>query len=74
MIRTYIVQSVILPRSKFTLNSAIQWVINNGFKVMKVNVTKSYYRVRQKNPITGVKTRLHSLPNGVKLVVEFPQR
>lgn len=65
------VQSVIFNKSKFTLNSASSWIIKNGFKIGRVDITKNYYRFRQYNPSKNKKYRIKTLTSSIKLVLEF---
>lgn len=45
-----IVQSVLLNRDKFTIRSAIDWVIVHNYKVKKIDITQNYFRFRQIPP------------------------
>jgi len=66
------VQSVILPKKKFTKLQAKKWIKDNGYKESfykkKVDITKEYYRYRQKAP-KYKKYRNKKLSNGVILVL-----
>jgi hypothetical protein len=47
---SYVVQSVLLNRDKFSKKEAFDWVREHGYKADKVDVTNEYYRFRQMNP------------------------
>ena len=47
---SYIVQSVILKKDKFTKDEAFAWVKKHGYKHDKVDETHHYYRFRQIDP------------------------
>lgn len=46
----YKIQSVLFNKNKINLNEAIKWLLNNGYKVKKVDETKNLYRFRQISP------------------------
>ena len=46
----YKIQSILLNTSKFSLKSAVQYLFDHGFKIIKVDQTKNYYRFRQHDP------------------------
>ena len=44
-------QSILLPRKNFNVNTAIQWINNNGYDVLKIpHVTHQFIRFRQAQP------------------------
>lgn len=43
-------QSVLISRANFTLKEAVKWLNRFGFADHKVDITKKYYRFRQKDP------------------------
>ena len=53
MPKSYI-QSVIIPKAKYSLSEANAWIKGHDFKISfhgkKVHVTKNYYRYRQTPP------------------------
>jgi hypothetical protein len=63
------VQTVLIPRSKFTMLRAVNWLKKHGYKYLKVDVTKNYYRFRQKTPKNGILYYSYKLPNGVIIVL-----
>lgn len=64
-----IVQSVLIPKNKFSLQEAQKWLINNGFTVKKVDVTENNYRFRQHQPNKQKKYFIKTLDNDIKLVI-----
>jgi hypothetical protein len=54
------IQSVLIPKSKFTLIKAKKWIRNNGYRLTfhgkKVDITNNYYRFRQKSPSGTMRT------------------
>ena len=65
-------QSVLIPKSKFTLSEAKKWIKDNKYKETyygkDVHVTKKYYRFRQSKPQKDKQYYIKTLENGVKLV------
>jgi hypothetical protein len=62
------VQSVLIPRKKFNLTQAQDYVVEHNYKVKKVDLTENYYRFRQYTP-KDEEYITKSLPNGVKLII-----
>jgi hypothetical protein len=48
--KDYIIQSIIIPTNKYSVEYATDWVVNNGYKLRKIHQTKDYYRFRQHTP------------------------
>jgi len=67
----YQVQSVLVPKQKFTLHQAVKWVENNNFVVLKVDSATNFWRFRQVNPKRGAEYRMKKLKNGVELVLMY---
>lgn len=64
------VQSVLVPRSKFSKREATAWVRGHGYHVRKVDTTQNYYRFRQRDPGDfKVKRTIPLGDSGVKAVV-----
>ena len=63
------VQSVLLPRSKFSLLRAKEWVLSNKYKVKKVDITENFFRFRQFSPSQAKGFRIKTLPDGIRLVL-----
>jgi hypothetical protein len=65
-----VVQSLLLPRGKFTAEGAELWATHHNFVAGKVDVTGKYIRLRQRSP-EGLE-RLRTIPfgtGGVKAIV-----
>lgn len=62
-------QSVLIPRDKFSLGKAKEWLISNKFKLKKLDITSDFFRFRQQAPSRYKSYRMKTLPNGVKLVL-----
>ncbi len=67
---TYVIQTILIPRNKFTLSDAQKWVINNGFANKKVDLAKHYFRFRQFDPIPNAKYYTKKIDNDVMLVFQ----
>lgn len=65
------IQTVLLPKKKFSLPDAIAWVSRHGFRSHKVDITGNYYRFRQMEPMYGGKYRTKTLTNGVEIVSHY---
>lgn len=65
------VQTVLVPRSRFSLAEAKAWVRHAGFTVSKVDTTANYYRFRQHAPGGYARFATKSVRDGVKLVIGF---
>lgn len=69
------VQSVLIPRSSFTLTEAKAWISSHGYKTSfegkGVDVTESYYRFRQAAPGSFSQLRTKEIGRGIKLIVGF---
>jgi hypothetical protein len=67
----YHLQTVLFPKSKFTIAQAIQWLKAHEMKYHKVDTGDHYLRFRQMEPPTGGRYRTKTLPNGVELVIHY---
>lgn len=65
-----LLQTVLVPKDKFTLTKAKTWVVSHGFKAPKVDSAANFYRFRQATPKASAKFYTVSLPNGVELVYQ----
>lgn len=45
-----IVQTLLFPKNRFTIESAKQWAVKNGYDSKTVKITDNNIRLRQKNP------------------------
>jgi len=73
-LNSLVIQSVLIPKDKYTLVQASQWIANNHFKVSfygkQVDETENYYRYRQMAPSRFVKDKYITIDfkDGVKLI------
>lgn len=44
------IQSVLLNKNLYDIDSAIKWIIDHKFKLIKLDITNNFYRFRQKDP------------------------
>lgn len=65
------VQSVLIPRSKFSLEQARAWIKDHGYHQTKVDVTDAYYRFRQADPGSFSQLRTKEIGRGIKLIIGF---
>ena len=67
------VQSVIIPKNKYTEKQANNWIIKNGYttrgKSIKNYKTTNFYRFRQIPPSKFKDYRMRNLSNGIRLVI-----
>jgi len=70
--KTSIIQSVLVPKNKFSKEEAINY-IKKHFKFKKIdeNQRKNFYSFRQFNPTQGSSYSTKKLKNGVELVFEY---
>lgn len=70
-----IVQSVLLRKEKFSLDEAKDWILNHGYKLVKVDTTPEYYRFRQMDPkhleILGYRARTQPLGDVGHLILFY---
>lgn len=72
----YKVQSVIFEKSNWDIQSAIHWLMTNGYSLKKVDETARFYRFRQYTPSylkqAGYNVvRTKPLGNGIELVIFY---
>ena len=60
-------QTVLIPTNKFSLEKAKKWMEENKYRHNKVDETEHFYRFRQTPPM-GHKYYTKTLPNGIELV------
>jgi hypothetical protein len=70
--KSNIIQSVLVPKSKFTKNEAIRYVKKHfKYKKLDENQRHNFYSFRQFNPTKGSNYSTKILKNGVELVLEY---
>ena len=73
----YKIQSVLLNKDYYTLKEATKFIIDNKFKVKKVDETTNWYRFRQISPKTMQKngyTKLRTkviLPDLIQIIIGY---
>jgi len=48
--KDYIIQSILIPTTNYSVEDAETWVLEHGYKVRKIHTTKDYHRFRQHTP------------------------
>ena len=61
-------QTVLIPKSSFTLVKAKAWLKKHGIPAPKVDSATNFYRFRQASPSAKADYYTVKLPNGVELV------
>ena len=61
-------QTVLFPRSKFSMYDATMWLLAHGYTAHKVDITKKFLHYRQREPHPHSQYYTVTLPNGVELV------
>ena len=66
------IQSVLIPRKKYTLTEAKKWIRDNNFKETfygkKPDITEGFYRFRQLKPVEGSIYYTRTRPCGIQLI------
>ena len=75
--KDYIIQSILIPTTNYSVEDASDWVVEHGYKIKKIHSTVNYHRFRQHTPkyckskgCTDVKT----IPignDGIKFIVYY---
>lgn len=65
------IQSILVPKAKFGLPDAVEWVRRHGFHSHKVDITGNFYRFRQMEPMHGGYYRTKTLPNKIEIVSHY---
>jgi len=70
---SYVVQSVLLKRSKFDKGGAYKWMREHEYAVHKIHVTPEYFHFRQVDPsrVKGAEFRTIDLGDVGKLVLAY---
>lgn len=48
--KDYIIQSILIPTTNYSVVDAMTWILEHGYKLGKVHTTKDYHRFRQHTP------------------------
>lgn len=69
------VQSVLLPKGKYTRASARNWIYKHGFAVefngKGPDSKGNYFRFRQRRPKKGSNYRTIAVGNGIMLIIQY---
>jgi hypothetical protein len=65
-------QTVLIPRSKFSLSEATNWVMEHKFHAVRVDMTPQFFRFRQQDPLGSGRCHTQTLKDGVELVYQQP--
>jgi hypothetical protein len=63
------VQSVLIPRSRYSESEARAWLKEHGYRSGKIDVTDKYYRFRQAEPGLFSRMRTKGVSGGIKLII-----
>ena len=67
-------QTILIPRNKFTLAEAKQWIKDHGHKLTfygkPFHKTTHYYRFKQNYPNASLSYRTKTFKNGIKFVTQ----
>lgn len=63
-------QSLLFARPRWTESTAKAWAREHAYKSGKVDVTDAYIRLRQFDPVKGLKKRTITFGDGIKAVIE----
>jgi len=68
------VQSILIPKNKFSLNEANSWIRKHNYKLTykgkKVHVTDKYYRYRQMIPNPKLNYNVTTIDKGIKFIIQ----
>jgi hypothetical protein len=70
---SYVVQSILLRRDKFSKGDAFKWIRDHGYKATKVDVAPNFYRFRQQDPdrLRGGRFRTIGLGDKGEMVIAY---
>ena len=63
-------QTIELPKDKFTISSAKSWLKDNGYAYHYYRTTANYIRFAQVMPIIGAEYHSKKLANGIVMVYQ----
>jgi hypothetical protein len=70
------VQTLLLPRGRFSQYEAVQWAERHGYSARKVHATDQYFRIRQHPPSEYKRGSFRTIElgsGGIKAVVGRPR-
>ena len=62
-------QTVLIPKNKFNIIQAINWILKHKLIITKIDITKNYYRFRQSQPCKTCAYYSFKLPNDIIFVL-----
>jgi hypothetical protein len=65
------VQSVLFPRTDFTIPKAVKWLQDHNYVSYSIDTKPNFFRFRQFYPVPGGRYRTRVLPNGIELVLLY---
>jgi len=65
------VQSIIFNKNMYSVNDAMHWLLIHGYRYIKVDETKSYYRFRQYNPKHNEYYRVVAITPSIKFIMGY---
>jgi len=65
------IHSILFDKNKFTVDSAMNWIITHGFKIKKIHMTKNQIRFRQFPPKKNYKYATKRITNGIEFVFAY---
>ena len=76
--KDYIIQSILIPTTNYSVEDAATWVVENGYKVRKIHTTANYHRFRQHTTkyakdrgCDNIRTISLGNNNGVEFIVSY---
>ena len=63
-------QTILFPRSKFSIHDATMWLMEHKYHAVKVDMTEHFYRFRQHDPLGSGRYYTKTLNNGIELVYQ----
>jgi len=63
-------QTVLFPKSKYSVADAVDWLIARKMTAVKVDRTANFLRFRQRQPSSHGSYYTITLPDGIELVYE----
>ena len=66
------VQSILIPIKQYSFDQAYNWIIDHGYKILKIDVNEHFYRFRQFDTSNDKKYRTKKLPHSnIELILEY---
>jgi hypothetical protein len=62
------IQSILMSRYHFSLDTAFDWIVRHGFKHYKIDITRNNFRFRQQRPDPNKNYFTFRITDGVKAI------